>query len=111
MLCERSHKPFLQKFLNQPVEDDDSEVITINNDKLDQLGHLPSIYGNHLNQERTKQLHTTSMNQLTFDLSGYGSELIGKCFEVQIELLDSYKRLHKSLPISQVLISPEFYGH
>ena len=51
------------------------------------------------------------MCQLTFDLSGYGTELIGKHFEIQIELLDSFKRLHKSVPISQVLITPEFFGH
>ena len=51
------------------------------------------------------------MSQLSFDLSSYGAELIGKCFEIQIELLDSFKRLHKSAPISQVLITPEFFGH
>ena len=37
--------------------------------------------------------------------------LVGRCFEIQIELLDSYKRLNKAAPISQVLITPEFYGH
>ena len=51
------------------------------------------------------------MSQLTFDLASYGAELIGRYFEVQIELHDSYKRLHKSAPISQVLITPEFFGH
>ena len=51
------------------------------------------------------------MSQLTFDLTKYGAELIGNYFEIQIELHDSYKRLHKSAPISQVLITPEFYGH
>ena len=30
---------------------------------------------------------------------------------MQIELLDSYKRLNKAAPISQVIITPEFYGH
>lgn len=51
------------------------------------------------------------MSQLTFDLSGYCTQLIGQRFEIQIELLESFKRLHKSAPISQVLITPEFYGH
>ena len=75
------------------------------------MGHLALTYGNHLNQERSKQWPKTNLNQITFDLSTYGSQLVGRRFEVQIELLDSFRRLHKSALISTVLITPEFYGH
>ena len=111
MLCDKAHKATTEKFFGSVNEDDDSEIIEINPDKLDQLGHLAPTYGTHLNQEKAKQTPVTSMNQLTFDLSRYGAELVGKHFEIQIELLDSFRRLHKSAPISQVLITPEFYGH
>ena len=111
MLCEKSHKSLTKDFFNMVNEDDDSEEIKVNREKLDQLGHLAPTYGNHLNQEKAKQLPDSSMSQLTFDLASYGAELIGRYFEVQIELHDSYKRLHKSAPISQVLITPEFFGH
>lgn len=111
MLCDKAHKATTEKFFGSVNEDDDGEIIEINPDKLDQLGHLAPTYGTHLNQEKAKQMPVTSMNQLTFDLSRYGAELVGKHFEIQIELLDSFRRLHKSAPISQVLITPEFYGH
>ena len=35
MLCDKSHKSATQKFFNQINEDDDSEIIEINQDKLD----------------------------------------------------------------------------
>ena len=54
MLCEKSHKPQTEKFFNMVNEDDDSEIIDVNQEKLDQLGHLAATYGNHLNQEKAK---------------------------------------------------------
>ena len=112
MLCERAHRTqIMEKYFGQANEDEDAETIQANNIKLDQLGHLTPTYSCHLNQQRAKQLPTTMLNQLTFDLAQYGQLMVGTCFEIQIELLDSYKRLHKSAPISQVLITPEFFGH
>lgn len=54
MLCDKAHKATTQKFFNMVVEEDDSEIIEVNHDKLDQLGHLTPTYSNHLNQEKAK---------------------------------------------------------
>ena len=51
------------------------------------------------------------LNILNFDLPRTSGKYIGKRFEIQIELQDSFRKITKASPTSQVLITPEFYGY
>ena len=49
------------------------------------------------------------LNSLEVDLTE--KEAWGTNFEIQVELLDTYKQVHKAMPASGVLITPQFEGY
>jgi hypothetical protein len=95
----------------EPTQDTDYfDIVSANNgvnrERLDPNQDLPFSYAFPFSAEYTSHLKVIE-NQMTCQLD---SHIFGKQFEVQVELLDSYRTINKATPFSQVMITPEFFG-
>jgi hypothetical protein len=79
-------------------------IIKVNSRKLDALNDFSLTYAHPFTTEYDGLEHT---NRLLCQLD---HSTHGKCFEIQVELMDTYRTINKATPFSQVMITPEFFG-
>jgi len=84
---------------------DDDGLIRVNKARLDKAQELTFTYASPFSKEY--DAFTVVANRMTCQLD---SSVYGQLFEVQVELLDTYRTINKAIPFSQVMITPEFIG-
>jgi len=82
----------------------------VNTERLDKAQDLLATYAHPFSSEYDRFANYN--NQVVCQLDQITAEpVFGKMFEIQVELLDTYRTIHKATAFSQVMIIPEFMGN
>ena len=108
-MCEKANRSASTGYFSQITHCDQDKEIQVKSSPLDMLG---SIQPSYLHPFTTEPLTTVPcLNIINFDLASTAGKQVCQRFEIQVELLDSYRKITKATSTSQVLITPEFYGY